>query len=268
MEAIQASQSGDWDTALDLLRRWGKHADPAVLSFLRGRIWEAAGDSETATAFFRHAAQLAPEVADYMHMYLFTLRKSQPSVALERAREIVSSAESCDPVVLAEAVSIIVSSTRELQSVDAQPILMQSIQFLETASDKLQRSDTEKLPSVNSARIALAMLLGFCHERIGEYQAALRYYNLGLSLDPGNETMLIARGGLRYGVDPSAAEDFARAIRYGSARYGPTSSSLIITCLGTNLMNAGDCARVLSNSLPRTRYELTSTSGSQFLKRN
>jgi hypothetical protein len=32
--------------------------DPAHLSYLRGLIWQDAGDAETASLFFQHAAEL------------------------------------------------------------------------------------------------------------------------------------------------------------------------------------------------------------------
>src|ERR1700730_17094853 len=47
-EAIEARQRGEWDRALDLLRRWRAHVDPALVSYLRGSIWLEAGAPETA----------------------------------------------------------------------------------------------------------------------------------------------------------------------------------------------------------------------------
>jgi len=70
LEAVEARQAGEWDKALDLLRRWGKHLDPAVLSFLRGSVWQKAGDSETAVAFYQHAARLDPSDDKFACMYL------------------------------------------------------------------------------------------------------------------------------------------------------------------------------------------------------
>lgn len=62
-EAIEARQSGDWDRALELLRCWGMYLEPAELSFLRGSIWQEAGDDETASLFYQHAAQLDPNLS-------------------------------------------------------------------------------------------------------------------------------------------------------------------------------------------------------------
>lgn len=60
LDAIAASQAGDPNSALVLLRRWAKHLDPASLSYERGCVWAEAGDIETAAPFFEHAARLDP----------------------------------------------------------------------------------------------------------------------------------------------------------------------------------------------------------------
>ena len=60
-DALQARDRGEWDRALELLRRWSKHLPPAKVSYLRGLIWEEAGDPETAILFYEHVASLDPE---------------------------------------------------------------------------------------------------------------------------------------------------------------------------------------------------------------
>ncbi len=56
IEAFEARKAGRWDQALELMRQWGTHIEPALCSYLRGSIWMEAGDSSTASVFFRHAA--------------------------------------------------------------------------------------------------------------------------------------------------------------------------------------------------------------------
>ena len=46
LEAIEARQSGEWDKALELLRRWGKYLEPAELSSSGGFVWQEAGDNQ------------------------------------------------------------------------------------------------------------------------------------------------------------------------------------------------------------------------------
>jgi len=56
VEVYEAREHGDWDRALELLRRWGKHIPPALISYLRGTIWRSAGEPATAAVFFGHAS--------------------------------------------------------------------------------------------------------------------------------------------------------------------------------------------------------------------
>src|SRR5438128_1578419 len=51
VEAYEARQAGKWDRALELLRRWGRYLEPPLLSYLRGSIWDEAGDHATAVLF-------------------------------------------------------------------------------------------------------------------------------------------------------------------------------------------------------------------------
>jgi hypothetical protein len=64
--ASEARSRGDWDTALTLLRLCTDSIAPAPLSYLRGVIWQEAGDPETAALFLQHATRLAPENKDYL----------------------------------------------------------------------------------------------------------------------------------------------------------------------------------------------------------
>jgi hypothetical protein len=72
-EVSEARQSGDWDKALELLRRVGQYLDPAVLSSLRGSLWQEAGDAETASLFYQHARQLGARDEEVASRDLSTL---------------------------------------------------------------------------------------------------------------------------------------------------------------------------------------------------
>src|SRR5262245_39433675 len=67
-DVAQARRRGEWDRALDLLRRWAASIEPSVLSYLRGFTWLEAGDPETAALFFEHASGLQPENGAYLAM--------------------------------------------------------------------------------------------------------------------------------------------------------------------------------------------------------
>ncbi|MFI5457621.1 MAG: hypothetical protein ACHRXM_19435 [Isosphaerales bacterium] len=76
VDIYQARQSGEWDRVLELLRRWGAHLDPSMLSYLRGSTWLEAGDPATAAIFYEHALDLQPDNGNYQAVYLNTLHKA------------------------------------------------------------------------------------------------------------------------------------------------------------------------------------------------
>lgn len=93
IEAYEARQAQNWDKALELLRSWGTHIDPALRAYLQGRTWLEAGDSATAAVFFQRASELEPENSGYRMIYLHALSSVDPSAADRIADEIL---KSCD----------------------------------------------------------------------------------------------------------------------------------------------------------------------------
>lgn len=81
VEALEARQGGEWDKALELLRRWGRYLDPALLAYLRGTIWREGGDNATAALFFRRATFLEPSNEKYAGLYRNALSKSNATDA-------------------------------------------------------------------------------------------------------------------------------------------------------------------------------------------
>jgi hypothetical protein len=65
LEIFEARERGDWDTSLELLREWGKHISPSLVSYLRGTIWRYFGEPLTAVVFFEHACHLEPHNEKY-----------------------------------------------------------------------------------------------------------------------------------------------------------------------------------------------------------
>ena len=99
-EAIEARQRGEWDRALDLLRRWRPHIDPALVSYLRGSIWLEAGDPATAAIFFEHASSRNPGNENYLAMFLYALNIANPIEARKRADEVLREHGKYSPVVV------------------------------------------------------------------------------------------------------------------------------------------------------------------------
>ena len=123
---------------------------------------------------------------------------------------------------MAQAADILATSTRRMTLVDARPVLQQLTQVLRRVLEQLQSSDARADLGVSfnthdchaPSRVLLRAAWRFCarHSTIT---------TLACLLLPRNEALLVARGTLRYGVDPLAADDFEQAIRYGSTTVWP-----------------------------------------------
>jgi hypothetical protein len=154
-------------------------------------------------------------------MYLSALNKSHPSAALSKSREIVAQADLNPPIVVGRAALIVASSAFRMSEAEALPVLRKLIPALESALHRLQASGMMEDSLFLPTHTSITRTLGFCYLRAGDHQAAIDFQSLGLSLDPTNDSLLIARGTLRYGVDPRATDDFEQAIRYGSTKVWP-----------------------------------------------
>ncbi len=220
-DAIAASRAGDPDVALALLRRWSRHLDRAKLSFERGCVWEEEGDSETALPFFEHAVKLCPGDDTYAVMYLSALDKSQPDASVSRSREIIAKADVEPPMVVARAALVIATSAFRVPEPEALPLLRKLMSALNGALTRLHASGMLANPLLVATHTSIIRTLGFCYLRMGEYQAAVDCLGVGLLVDPTDDSLLIARGTLRYGADSLATDDFEQAIRQGSTKVWP-----------------------------------------------
>ncbi len=219
VDIYQARQRGEWDRVFELLRRWGTYLDPSLLSYLRGATWLEAGDLATAAIFYKHASDLQPDNANYLALYLDTLNKVDPSGARNRSEKILREPDKFQPVVVAHASNIMFDVVRELPEADAAQFFRKLIPILESTLGKIEKGDEG---GVDGSTFSMTVaLLGFCHEFLGENQAALGYYSKGLTVNPTNDALQIARGILLYGESPRAIEDFKLAIQQGSTLVWP-----------------------------------------------
>jgi tetratricopeptide (TPR) repeat protein len=213
VDIVQARQGGEWDRALELLRRWGDYLDPSLLSYLRGWTWLEAGDPATAAIFFEHAVQLQPDDGNYLENYLFTLREVAPAKATRRAEEILQSPDEYHPAVVLIASNIVFDLTKELPEAKAGLQFRRLIPILGSTLDRIEKGDEA---GVDGSKFSITCaLLGSCHEFLGEKQAALAYYSRGLITAPTSAALLIARGVLLYGESPRAIDDLKLAIQHG-----------------------------------------------------
>jgi tetratricopeptide (TPR) repeat protein len=209
-DAVEARAHGDWDRSLGLLRRWGKHVPRALVSYLRGAIWLEAGDPETAVLFYEHAAELEPENGNYLAVFLHALKKVEPARAQSRAEQILQSADIYPPVAVATAANVAFMVARSAPESEVRRL----IPVLERTLTRIEEGDESGVD-----RLSYAMaegLLGFCHELVGEFQAAVESYSRCLQFFPGNVGLRVARGILLYGSSPRAITDFELAIQNDS----------------------------------------------------
>jgi tetratricopeptide (TPR) repeat protein len=212
-EAYEARERGDFDKALELLRRWDKYVARELASYLRGTIWRAAGEPSVAAVFFKHASDLAPENDNFHAVLLHTLKTADFATAKARAEEVLRESESRSPATVLYAADIMYEAITKLPDPDALPAYKQLIPILERTLIRMHGH--EDVGKVAVAGMAFS-LLATCYKDLGDTQKASAYYSRAIQLDPTNYALLIARGILLYGADPNASDDFLQAIQLGS----------------------------------------------------
>ena len=218
-EAVAAGRRGEWDRALNLLRPCAAYLAPDMLSFWRGKIWMEAGDADTAVPFLEHASRLQPDNGDYLAILLYALEKVNPTVAQERARQILEEPDKTAPVAVVRAADVLFHGSRSLPEVKAAQLYRQLISVCDRALSRIE-AGTEA--GVDRWHYGIAVLLqGLCHELLGNTQAAVNSLTRGLLEDPHNAGLLGARGIVLYGASPRAISDLELAIRNGSTEIWP-----------------------------------------------
>jgi tetratricopeptide (TPR) repeat protein len=222
IEAAEARQQGEWDRALELLRRWGQYLEPALLSYQRGCVWHDAGDDSTASLFLRHAAEFEPDNTQYKGAYLIALERSNPAEAGSQAWEILNQNDAA-PIIVVRAGSILFKSTSSMDQADRTPILEQLIEVFSAAYHRMKIVEVNESRRVESPQVVvtLAFFLGACHDVLGDIQSAVRYFNIAVAMSPDDPNLLIARGVARYGVSPEAVDDLSLAVQKGAKRIWP-----------------------------------------------
>ncbi len=231
LEAWEAQGRGEWDRALELVRRWGKYLSPAAVSSLRGLIWLHAGDPEAAALFFEHAASLEPQNGHYLASYLHALDVVDPTEARRRSEVILQDAEKHPPFAVTRASDIMLKALRQATETEAAAWCKQLISVLERNITRIEAGDEDGLdPSVYSLTFSL---LGMSYERVGDDRKALENYSRGLQIAPNHDGMLVARGFLLYGSSPRAITDFETRGRERD------TCDLALLLLGTPLPDQG-----------------------------
>lgn len=218
-EAFEARERGEWDLALDLLRRWRAYIDPALVSYLRGSIWLEAGDPGTAALFYEHAFNRQRDNENYLAMFLYALNIADPAAARQRAEEILQEHGKYSPVVVSRAADIMFMSARTTSETESHRVFHLLEPILKSTLARFDQQDLSKI--ARPSYVTTLALLGFGYEFLGKSQAALELYSQGLQLEPDNDALLVARGILLYGTSPRAFTDLERAVRTGSPLIWP-----------------------------------------------
>jgi tetratricopeptide (TPR) repeat protein len=219
LEISETGRRGEWDRALDLLRRWRAYIDPALVSYLRGSIWLEAGDPATAALFYEQAFELEPSNGNYHAMFLYALNIADPDVARKRAEEVLREYEKSSPTAVARAADITFMSARTRSETEANRVF----EYLEPIlKNTLSRIEKDALSEIDRwPHVTIVALLGFGYEFLGKWQAALEFYSRGLQLEPYYDALLVARGILLYGTSPRSLTDLEMAIQTGSSLVWP-----------------------------------------------
>ena len=219
LEAFEARQRGDWDRALDLLRRWRAHIDPSLVSYLRGSIWLEAGDPETAALFYGHAYKLEPTNGNYQAMALYSLNIADPAAALKEAEQDPKGPRTLLARRGSAAADIVFMSARLKSEIEANHLFEQIEPILKATLARMRQGDPANID--RSTYVTLLSLLGFGYEFLGKSQAALEIYSEALQIEPDNDAIHVARGMLLYGTSARAIADFETAIQNGTPLVWP-----------------------------------------------
>jgi tetratricopeptide (TPR) repeat protein len=219
-EAMSARASRNFNWTLEVLRSRSGFLEPAALAFQRGRTWMEANEYKIAVLFLQRASELEPANPNFHALALHALAYAEPDAARHQAEKILEAPDGYSPRIVLIACQIRFLSARESPSTDAPKLLESLIPQIRNAMIRMIVSgEAQSLSNLFSQSF---VLLGFCFERLGNTADALSWYEQGLTLDPNNVSLLIARGILRYGDDTIAAvKDFERAIQRGSTLVWP-----------------------------------------------
>jgi len=219
LEAFEARKRGDWDRALDLLRRWRAYIDPCLVSYLRGSTWLEAGDPGSAALFYGHAYKLEPTNGNFQAMALHSLNMADAAAGLKEAEKILNHYEECPWAAVVRAADIRFMSARLKSEKEANHLFEQLEPILINTLARMRAGDPNDFDRLTY--VMLLSLLGFGYEFLGKVKDAADYYSEALEIDPDNDGLHVARGMLFYGISASATRDFELAVQFSTPLVWP-----------------------------------------------
>ncbi len=245
-EAFTALQRGDYDFALQFLRRPTPEDRPQyMLAFLQARCWERLGEFDVALVFMRESQRHNPAQAVFVMGLLE--RGGHTAEAADFARRLIDDSGS-SPFVLWQAAGVLLETLRRMPDAEAQPTLEALVTVLRRAlqaerplpRNRREFPDTE--PSITST-------LGACLELLGRTQEALAIYSDGLANYPDDWNLLTMRGIARYAsARPLALQDLKQAADNGALSAWP---SYLLAHAALEQGNYFDCWQMCLRALER-----------------
>ena len=244
----EARERGDWDFALALLRKLEKVVPAPLVAYLRGSIWEGLDDKQVASVFYEQANRLDPENQGIQAAFLNVLKWTDMSRAMKLADPILADSDKLAPHLVVQAVEVFYGYATGVSEHDAVPIYRRLIGILTPLLERTVREAGMETPPVSM----IVLLLATCHTLLGEIPEAYHYYSLAVALEPRNAALLVARGIIVYGTNPSAISDFEQAIKLESPIVWP------YYYMAHHLLTQGrfeDCRRMCEQALGKPARE-------------
>ncbi|MEX0727847.1 MAG: hypothetical protein WEB58_02630 [Planctomycetaceae bacterium] len=218
--AKSLQRSGDYISALAILRKFRFSVASPILARLRGTIFSEAGLHDVAWRFYKFAAEREPENDSHVFVELDALHNFDPANADERAKEILCKPESYAPMILLKAIEIRIDSSRNDDPKTRGDVNRKLLPLIERViSDFEAEGSTKYSPDLLPMAYSLC---GFCFQDEEMFPEARRCFDQALMLDKYNAELFTARGMLLYGRDTdTAVDDFKKAIAIESSTEWP-----------------------------------------------
>jgi tetratricopeptide (TPR) repeat protein len=206
-------QAKSWEQALVHLRACGPSIQRAGLAWFFARCWSELGLFEAALVFYETARELLPREEGLAMSAFDCLTKVDPSIATQRALEILSKSEDHLVAEVVRAGSFIYHQTLVLATTDHSPVLKRLVAVLLASFDRIVKIGDSKQRGIVAALGALVAGSGL--EMLGRPSEAEAAYERGLKLKPRDSILRMARGLLLYGKDTRRAlDDFHHALEH------------------------------------------------------
>ncbi len=217
-ELLTAWEAKNWRRIRDLIAKQPEGVSADFVGYIRGRCWEHVAGPEAAIPFFREAAGRKPDFAAALVRALCDAGQTQEG--LLEAKSFAARADRLSPYVLSFLVQTVFSSTRSMPPPTAFPVWQECADLFRTAlaaQDRLPESQKDRQLSSMTC-----VVLGMCHQMLGDIEAAHGSLDLALVIDADSELALTVRGLLLNAHDPlQALADFRQAVSRNTTLFWP-----------------------------------------------